>query len=201
MTSLAHHLLGSTRSAVLAELLLHPDTSLHVRELARLTGTSPGSLHRELRSLTELGLLLRQETGRQVHYRANTACPVFEELAGLLRKTVGVVDVLRAALLPLAGDIALAFVHGSVATGSANARSDVDVMVLGQAGFAPVVQALAPTQEGLRREVNATVMKPKDFARKRATGDGFVSSVIREPKLWLVGDENDLAELAQDRPA
>jgi predicted nucleotidyltransferase len=201
VTSLAHHLLGSTRSAVLAALLLHPDTSLHVRELARLTGTSPGSLHRELRSLTELGLLLRQETGRQVHYRANTACPIFEELAGLLRKTVGVVDVLRAALLPLAGDIALAFVYGSVAAGSANARSDVDVMVLGQAGFAPVVQALASTQDVLRRDVNVTVMKPEDFARKRVAGDGFVSSVMREPKLWLIGDDNDLAELAQDRPA
>jgi DNA-binding transcriptional ArsR family regulator len=201
MTALAHHLLGSTRSAVLAALLLHPDTSLHVRELARLTGTSAGSLHRELRSLTELGLLLREAVGRQVNYRANVENPVFEELAGLLRKTVGVVDVLRTALLPLAGDIALAFVYGSVAAGSANARSDVDVMVLGEAGFAPVVQALAPTQEGLRREVNATVMKPANFARKHAAGDGFVSSVMREPKLWLIGNENDLAELAQDRPA
>jgi predicted nucleotidyltransferase len=201
MTSLTHHLLGNTRSAVLAALLLHPDTSLHVRELARLTESSPGSLHRELRILTELGLLLREEIGRQVHYRANTACPVFEELAGLLRKTVGMVDVLRAALLPRAADIELAFVYGSVAAGQETARSDVDVMVLGQAGFANVVQALAPTQDRLRREVNATVMRTADFARKLRTGEGFASNVWHGPKLWLIGNDDDLAKFAEDRPA
>lgn len=199
--SLATHLLGSTRSAVLAALLLHPEAALHVRELARITGTSPGSLHRELRALTGIGLLLRQEAGRQVHYRANTACPVFEELAGLLRKTLGVADVLRQALAPLADQISMAFVYGSVAAGREGPRSDVDVMILGRAGFAAVVKALAPTQESLRREVNATVMKPADFARKRSAGDGFVVGVIRESKIWLMGSEHDLAELAQDRPA
>lgn len=95
MTSLSHHLLGQTRSAVLATLLLRPETALHVRELARMTGASPGSLHRELRSLTELGLLTRQEVGRQVHYQANRDSPVFEELSGLLRKTCGLADVPR----------------------------------------------------------------------------------------------------------
>lgn len=190
--SLAAQLLGSTRSAVLAALYLHPETMLHVRELARVTGASPGSLHRELRSLAELGLLERTETGRQVYYRANRACPVFEELAGLLRKTSGLADVLREALAPLAGRIAAAFVYGSVAAGSEGPRSDVDVMVLGQAGFAEVVGALAPTQETLRREVNPTVMTPDEFARRRAGGDGFVATLLREPKLWLIGDAHEL---------
>ena len=85
--SVITYLLGGTRSAVLSALFRHPEAALHVRELARITGASPGSLHRELRALAELGLLLRQEAGRQVHYRANPACPVFDELAGLLRKT------------------------------------------------------------------------------------------------------------------
>lgn len=101
MKSLAHQLLGKTRSAVLGALLLHPESALHVRELARLTGASPGSLHRELRRLSGLGLLSREEIGRQVHYRANTESPVYLELAGFLRKTAGMVDVLRDALPPL----------------------------------------------------------------------------------------------------
>lgn len=201
MTSLAHSLLGSTRSAVLAAVLLHPETALHVRELARLTGSSPGSLHRELRTLTGLGVLLREENGRQVNYRANTASPVFEDLAGFLRKTVGVVDVLRGELAPLAGEIALAFVYGSVAAGRESARSDIDVMVLGNAGFATVAQALAPTQANMRREVNATVMKPADFARKYHAGEGFAASVRREPKLWLIGSDDEFAKLVEDRPA
>ncbi|MGH8469888.1 MAG: MarR family transcriptional regulator [Gammaproteobacteria bacterium] len=201
MASLAHHLLGSTRSAVLAALLVHPDEALHVRELARLTGASPGSLHRELRSLSELGLLIRQESGRQVFYRANRDCPIFDELAGLLRKTSGVVDVLRDALAPLAGAIDAAFIYGSIASGQETGRSDVDVMALGRAGFADVVRALAPTQVTLRREVNAVVMTAQDFVRKHHRRDGFVASVLREPKLWLIGNDDDLAKLTQDRPA
>jgi len=201
MKSLAHHLLGRTRSDVLATLLLRPDAALHVRELARMTGASPGSLHRELRALTELGLLKREEVGRQVHYRADRDSPVFEELAGLLRKTAGLADVLKAALAPSAERIALAFVYGSVASGTERPLSDVDVMVLGDAGFAEFVQALASTQATLRREVNVTPMKPAAFAQKLRAEDGFVTSVMRGAKLWLTGNDHDLAELVEDRPA
>lgn len=199
--SIAHHLLGRTRSDVLATLLLQPSAALHVRELARMTGASPGSLHRELRALTELGLLKREEVGRQVNYRADQDSPVFEELAGLLRKTAGLADVLKAALAPLADRIALAFVYGSVASGTERPLSDVDVMVLGDAGFAELVQALAPTQATLRREVNVTPMKPAAFAQKLRAEDGFVASVMRGAKLWLMGNDHDLAELVEDRPA
>ncbi len=190
--SLASQLLGSTRAAVLGTLYLHPETALHVRELARVTGASPGSLHRELRALAELGLLERGEAGRQVYYRANRACPVFEELAGLLRKTSGLADVLREALAPLAASIVAAFVYGSVAAGREGPRSDVDVMVLGRAGFAEVVGALAPVQEVLRREVNPTVLSPAEFAKRRKASDGFVATLLREPKIWLIGDEHEL---------
>ena len=113
MKSLAHHLLGQTRSAVLGTLLLRPEASLHVRELARVTGSSPGSLHRELAALTELGLLKREEVGRQVHYRADRDSPVYADLAGLLRKTAGLADVLRAALAPLVESITLATAKSS----------------------------------------------------------------------------------------
>jgi len=190
--SLASQLLGSTRSAVLGALFLHPESALHVRELARVTGASPGSLHRELRTLAELGLLERGESGRQVFYRANRTSPVFDEIAGLLRKTSGLADVLREALAPLAARIAVALVYGSVAAGQEGPRSDVDVMVLGQAGFAEVVGALAPVQEALRREVNPTVMTRAEFARRRKARDGFVATLLREPKIWLIGDNHDL---------
>src|SRR2546429_414367 len=117
MTSIAHHLLGQTRSAVLSTLLLHPEDSLHVRELARRTG------------------------------------------------------------------------------------SDVDLMVLGRAGFADLARALAGAQAALRREVNPTVTTPREFRQKLAAGDGFARSVLKGPKLWLMGDESDFAELAAHRKA
>ena len=199
MTSIATHLLGQTRSAVLGTLLLHPEASLHVHELARRTGASAGSLHRELRALADLGVLLRQEVGRQVHYRANSASPVFAELAGLLRKTAGLADVLRSALLPLGKKVALAFVFGSVAAGSKRPGSDEDLMVLGSASFADLARALAPAHDVLGREINPTAMAPREFARKLAVGDGFALSVAKGPRIWLMGGEDDFAELATHR--
>ena len=201
MTSIAHHLLGQTRSSVLSALFLHPDESLHVRELARVTSASPGSLHRELRALSDLGLLLRQEVGHQVHYQANPQCPVFAELAGLLRKTAGVADVLREALVPLSKGVTLAFIYGSVAAGTERPGSDVDVMLLGSAGFADVALAFAEVQAMLGREVNPTPMSMQDFSRKFAEGDGFARSVAKGPKIWLMGGEDDFAKLVAHRQA
>lgn len=201
MPSIAHHLLGQTRSAVLSALLLHPESSLHVRELARITGASPGSLHRELRALAALGLLTRREAGRQVHYQANPASPVFSDLVGLLRKTAGVADVLRQALAALGKKVRLAFVYGSVAAGTERPGSDVDVMVLGSANFADLARALGGMQDVLRRDVNPTAMSAREFARKLSDGDGFVRSLVASPRLWLIGDDDDLAELAAHRKA
>jgi predicted nucleotidyltransferase len=191
MSSTAAFLLGQTRSSVLSSLLLHPELSLHVRQLARLTGASPGSLHRDLRSMAELGLLQRQEVGRQVHYRANVNSPIFTELAGLLRKTAGLADVLREALAPVAGQIECAFIYGSMARGTEHAHSDVDVMIVGDIDFGDAVVMLAPAQEKLRREINPTVLTLKEFNKKLKQRDGFIAQVWRGPKLWLVGDEKE----------
>jgi DNA-binding transcriptional ArsR family regulator len=186
---IASTLLGETRSAVLAALLLRPEQGLHVRELARVTGVSPGTLHRELKTLEALGILARTQTGKQVFYAANRSCPVFEELAGLLRKTAGLVDVLRQALAPLADKIDMAFVYGSMATGQAHANSDVDVMIVGTLGFTDAVLALSTAQTALRREVNPTVFTAAEFAQKQLEPQGFVSKVWQGPKLWLMGEQ------------
>lgn len=189
MASTAAFLLGQTRSSVLGTLLLHPEASLHVRELARLTGASPGSLHRDLRAMADIGLLVRQEVGRQVHYRANVQSPIFEELAGLLRKTAGLVDLLREALLPLAAKIECAFVYGSMARGKEHAHSDVDLMIVGDVEFSDVVLVLSPTQERLRREINPTVLTRAELVKKLKQRDAFVAQVWNGPKLWLIGEE------------
>lgn len=201
MTSLADELLGATHSALLATLLLRPDEALHVRELARITGVSPGTLHRELRALARLGLLKRKEVGRQVFYSADRTSPIFVELAGLLRKTAGAAQVLREALAPLSERIEVAFVFGSTAAGVEKPHSDIDVLVVGSVTFSTVVRTLHPTQERLGRDVNAVVMKPEEFVLKRRERDAFLASVIKQPKIWLIGNEDELRKLAQDRPA
>jgi len=201
MSSLAIQLLGASRATILAALLLRPEVEMHVREIARVTGISAGTLHRELRALAELGVLVRREAGRQVFYSADRSCPIYEELAGLLRKTLGLADVLRSALAPLAGRVRVAFVYGSMASGTASAQSDVDVMVLGDAGFTAVVKALHPAQAKVNRVINPTVMTVAEFVRKWRARDGFALSVANSQKIWLIGDDDVFAELGKNRAA
>jgi len=180
------------RRQVLALLLLRPEDSLHVREISRLTGVPAGSLHRELRILTDAGLLVREPVGNQVCYRANRAAPLFPELAEIFRKTLGLVDILRDALAPLAKGIKLAFVYGSLAQGTERGTSDVDVFVIGRVSFTSIVGALSPLRDRLGRELNPVVMTASGFAAQRAENDRFVSRVLKEPKLFVIGTQDDL---------
>lgn len=194
-------LFGAYRRDVLARLLLHPEASLHVRELARALGKPPGTLLRELNALAAAGVLARRRVGNQVHFQADPASPIYEELRGILKKTVGVADVLREALAPLGGKLRAAFVYGSVARGDERAHSDLDVMVVGEASFGDVVAALAPAQESLRREVNPNVYPALEFRKKLAAGDPFLKRVLAERKIFIVGGADDLGKPAAHRPA
>jgi len=154
------------RRALLAVLLLRPDERFHVRELGRMTGISAGSLHRELKGMAAAGLLVRERTGNQVFYRADTTCPIFEELASIFRKTSGLATLLQSALTELADRIDVAFVFGSVARGQQTAGSDLDVCVLGEVTLREVVKALAPVNETVGREINPVVMAVAGFAKR-----------------------------------
>jgi predicted nucleotidyltransferase len=194
-------LFGAYRRDVLALLLLHPEESRHVREIARAIGKAPGTLLRELNALAAAGVLVRRPLGNQVHFQANAACPIYEDLRSILKKTVGVADVLREALAPLGAKVRAAFVYGSVARGDERARSDLDVMVVGEASFGDVVAALAPAQESLRREVNPNVYPALEFRKKLAARDPFLKRVLAERKIFIVGGEGDLGKPAAHRQA
>jgi predicted nucleotidyltransferase len=187
-------LLGDYRKKVLSQLLLHPETDYHVRELARLTGTAPGRLHKELARLAAAGLLLRKAQGNQVRYQANRQCPVYPELASLLRKTTGAAELLAQALTPLQPTLALIF--GSVARGTETAASDVDVLVVTEHGFGDVVRALHAAQTTLGREINPVVYTPAELQAHVAEQDPFVLNLLAGPHLLLKGTEDDLSQLA-----
>jgi predicted nucleotidyltransferase len=190
-------LFGVARRRILALLFGHSDEAYHLRQIVRETGLSPGGVHRELGQLAEAGIVTRRQRGRQVYFQANPESPIFEELKGLLLKTAGVADVLREALASLAARIEVAFVYGSVARGDERRASDVDVMVIGNASFAEVSQALAPAQERLGREVNPTVYTPTELKEKLAAGHHFVRSVAERDKVFLFGNEHDFRRLGR----
>ncbi len=192
---------GAYRRQVLGLLLLHPDESFHLREIARITNTQPGTLRRELSQLTEAGVLSRERVGNLARYRADPACPIYEELRGILKKTAGAIDVLREALAPFGDKISAAFVYGSVASGGERRASDIDVMVIGTISFEEVVQALHPCQERLRREINPNVYGRDEYRKKRREKDSFLSRVLERPRLFILGREDDLGKSGSDRKA
>ena len=192
-------LFGVYRRKVLSQLLLHPDQDFHVRELARLTDTLPGTLHKELARLAEAGILLRHQQGNQVRYQANRQCPVFPELAGLMRKTTGAVALMAEALAPLKPVLALIF--GSVARGTEGPGSDVDLMVVTERPFGEVVRALHPVQSSLGREINPVVYGPDEWVQHVRSRDPFVRQVLAGPRLLVIGTDDELGQLAGDTAA
>lgn len=187
-------LFGAYRRQVLGLLLLHPDEAFHLREIARITRTQPGTLRRELALLTAAGVITQEKLGNLVRFQADSACPIFEELRGILKKTTGVADVIRAALEPMAGRIRIAFIFGSVSRGIERRASDLDVLIVGDVRYEDVISALLPCQNELRREINPVVMSAAEFARKRKEADSFVARVMRQPKLPVLGNMDDLEE-------
>lgn len=192
-------LFGQTRRAILALLYSHPEQSYYLRHLVRSAGVGLGAAQREVKRLSDAGIIRRTVSGNQVFYQANPECPVFGELKGLMVKTAGVADVLRAALAPLAAQIRLAFIYGSVAKLAQRNGSDVDLMIVGQPTFGEIVSALGPAQETLAREINPTVYSPAEFRSKLKAGHHFVSAVIGGVKVFLIGDEHELRRLGAKR--
>lgn len=180
------------RRKVLAWLLMRPQDWVHLRELARLTGASAGTLKKELDALTAAGLLASRKVGNQSQFCANTQHPVYPELSGLIRKTTGLHDVLASALQPLVGQVEVAFVFGSVANGTETTYSDVDVMVIGRASFGQVVNALYDPQTSLGREINPKVMTREEWQTKKLSGNTFALELLKKPKLFVVGAEHDV---------
>ena len=193
--TLSDTLFGRTRGAVLAVLYGHVGESYYLRQLARMTGIALGPVQRELRQLVDAGLVTKRVQGSQTLFAANESSPVFGEMRSLVAKTVGMHDVLLASLRPLEKKIDLAFVYGSVARFGESEQSDVDLMVVGTAGFAEVVDRIADAQKTLHREINPTVFTAKEFTSKLR--GNFLKTVLGGKKLFLIGDEDVLRELGR----
>ncbi|HAM44951.1 MAG TPA: ArsR family transcriptional regulator [Propionibacteriaceae bacterium] len=192
-------LFGSTRRRILGWLLGHSDESFYLRQIVRSTGAALGAAQRELEQLTGAGLLLRTVQGQQVYFQANREAPIFPELQGLFAKTAGLTNLLREALAPLGERVLVAFVFGSAARGELRAGSDIDLLVVGDAPFQDVVASLAGAQERLGREVNPTVYPLDEFRAKLGAKHHFLTTVLSEPRMFIIGGDNELAGLGAKR--
>jgi predicted nucleotidyltransferase len=191
--SLADALFSGTQQRVLALLFGQPDRSFYANELIALARAGSGAVQRELARLAKSGLATVQVSGNQKHYQANPASPIFQELCGVVRKTMGLAEPLREALSPLAKRINAAFVYGSVAKRSDSASSDIDLMIVSNdLTYADLYEALEVVSQQLGRKVNPTIFTPSELAKRFASGGAFVKRVLEQPKVWLKGDERAL---------
>ena len=196
--SLLDALLPKTRQGILAALLGQPEKPWYVSELAKRMGVPSSSLQRELRDLTDAGILKAHRQGRMAYYQANAGSPVFSELRGLMLKTAGLVDVLAQALKPLSSKLQLVFVYGSIANGTAQSDSDIDLMVVGKIAPADLAMPLRRARELLGRDINPTVYSPMEFKRKRAAQDHFLGDVLSKPRLVVIGSADALGTASSE---
>jgi uncharacterized protein len=199
--NLSSTLFGKVRSSVLALLFCRSDESFYFREIERSVGMGRGAVQRELENLVNAGLIIRRKQGNQVYYQANPKSAIFPELKSMMVKTAGIAHVLREALTSVQDRIATAFTYGSFAKGTETADSDVDVLVIGDVKFSEIVDLLGPTQESIGREVNPSVYPVNEFVTKVSEGQHFVTSLIEEPKIFLIGDEDVFERLVKKRLA
>jgi predicted nucleotidyltransferase len=179
---------------VLGLLFGQPDRRFQSAEIIRLAKGGTGAVHRQLSRLADAGLLSVTHTGNQKHYQARRDSAVFEELHGLVVKTVGIAEPLRRALRPLASGIVASFVYGSVAKGTDTARSDIDLMVISNSlSYAEVFEAVQSAETTLGRAVNPTVLTLAQWRTKRAPSDSFAARVASQPRVFVIGADNELA--------
>ena len=188
--SLADALFPSTRQRVLATLFGRPGRSFYAAEVIALARAGSGSVQRELADMTQVGLLTCTKVGHQKHYQANSASPVFNELCSLVLKTVGLADALRQALAPLANQISMAFVFGSIAKAQDSAHSDIDVLLVSNTlSYGDVFAALEPASQALSRTINPALYTDADFKARQLSDNAFITRVMQQPKIWLIGQE------------
>lgn len=193
----ADALFTKTQQRVLAVLFGQPHRSFYANEIIALAASGSGAVQRELARLEAAALVTVRRVGNQKHYQANHDAPIYSELRGIVLKTFGVVDVLRAALEPLWSQVELAFVYGSLAKGTEQAGSDIDLLVVGALpSNAQLLETLLPTHTQLGRVVNPTLYTPDEFAQRVRDGKSFIMRVLEQPKIFVKGSEHDITKLS-----
>ena len=191
MSILSDILSSKVRAEVFRLLFGLNHKALHVREIERRSGFAIGTIQTELKKLYKLNLVLKNRDGNRLYYRANQQHPIYSEIHALVVKTVGLLEVLKDAL---AGEPAIcsAFIFGSIADGSDKAESDIDLMVVGEIGLRSVSRLLQGLSETVGREINPFILTPNEFIKRKSEIEPFISKVLASPKLFVIGDENDL---------
>ena len=195
MSQLADALFTTTQQRVLGLLYTQPEKSFYTKEILRMTGMGVATIKRELDRMLAAGLLTFTKSGNQHHYQANPQCPIYEELLSIVRKTFGITDVVRTALEPIKDSIVYAFVYGSIAKGTEKAKSDIDLMLIGNnLSYGKVMGLLIPVEGKLGRSINPTIYSMREFKKRLGEKNSFLTRVLAQEKLIVMGAKDGIEE-------
>jgi predicted nucleotidyltransferase len=195
MNTLSKILTSRVRAEIFRLLFGLVEKELHLREIERRSGLTAETIRRDLKKLIKLDLVKTRQDGNRLYYCANKEHPIYLQIHLLVLKTAGLVEVLQKVLER--DGIKMAFIFGSVASGTERAASDIDLMVVGDIGLRKLTGWLAGVSQEIGREINPHIMKPAEFQRRREERDHFLSQVLASPKLFVVGREDDLTAMGE----
>ena len=189
-------LFPKTKRQLLTLFFLSPGKKYYFREITRLVQVSPGAVQRELKTLVGAGILATEKAGRQRYYWADSDCMIFAELRTIVIKSFGAVETIRTDLEKLRGEIHIAFLYGSLVDGSDTAKSDIDLMVIGDLSYRSLVSNLKKSQDILNRPINPTLYSRKEFLEKIRKGNHFLQAIMKTDRLFIIGSDDDLSRMA-----
>lgn len=188
-STIADSLFTKTQQKVMGLLFRKPDATFYLNQIVRLAGMGKGTIKRELEKMTKAGLLTVKRIGNQNHYQANPASPVYNELVSITRKTFGIADVVQQALQPIKDSIQYSFVYGSIAKGTDTAKSDIDLLIVGDdLAYADIMTLLIPVEEELQRPINPSIYSLKEFEEKLRKNNSFITRILDQEKINIIGD-------------
>jgi predicted nucleotidyltransferase len=194
MSILTEILSSKARAEVFRLLFSGTEEELHMREIQRRAGLNDSTIRQELRRLVRLDLILSRKDSNRIYYTANKHHPLYSEIRNIVLKTIGLADLIKEALLK-SSEIKIAFVFGSIARNDENAKSDVDLIVIGDVGLRKVTTLLSGMASKIGREINPHVFTQEEFTKRKAKHEHFITRVLQEQKIFIIGNENDLAEM------
>ncbi len=190
---IADALFTKTQQRVLSLIYGNPESTFYTTEIMHYAKMGRGTISRELDRLVSSGLVHVSKQGNQRHYQANSSNPVYNELIGIIRKTFGLADVIRSALLPVTAQINCAFIYGSIAKDQATAESDVDLMVLSPSlAYADIMALLPEAEQAIKRPINPSIYTQDQINKKLTENNAFITRVMQQEKIWVTGSENDI---------
>jgi predicted nucleotidyltransferase len=185
------------RVEILRLFLFNPENTFYQRQVSALTSQSIRGVQREVVKLQKIGLIESSVQGNRIYYKVNKKCPIFEELKNILFKSVGIAEVLKKNLKE--NNIKIAFIYGSYARGEENLLSDIDLLIIGNISSKELSHILAKPKKELGREINYAVFPIKEFKQKLIRKDHFLSSILREKKIFIIGEEDEFRKLIKSR--